>query len=114
MSDFRLDPKGIRQIMAGEDWARYVLGEATRGAVEARAAWHAAGPHPYETGDYVDSIEPDIELENGEWIGRVNAFDWKANFIEFGTSDTPTFAPLQRGADAAGLHLENVKGKGLA
>lgn len=76
------------------------------------AMWESMGPHPYETGDYVDSIEVhgegkalsfgkfpagSVDAVTGEKIGgrftgknvyaryRVSATDWKAFFIEYGT-----------------------------
>jgi hypothetical protein len=56
---------------------------------------------PVDEGDYRDSIEVTID---GNEV-RVDAFDWKSNFLEFGTSDTPIFAPLAKGARAAGARL---------
>lgn len=51
---------------------------------------------PYETGAYRDEIEADSGIENGRFIGRVNANDPASGYIEWGTVDTPTFAVLRR------------------
>lgn len=47
---------------------------------------------PVRTGRYRGSI---IAIDNRVW-----ALAPYSKFVEFGTSDTPTFAPLRRGADA--------------
>jgi hypothetical protein len=68
------------------------------------AASAAQSIAPVGTGAYRDSI--DAEVEPGK--ARVNANDWKAVFIEFGTGQpgpTPKFAPLRRGAEMTGLRL---------
>lgn len=56
---------------------------------------------PVDEGDYRDGIQATVD---GDEV-RVDAMDWKSNFIEFGTVDTPVFAPLARGARQAGARL---------
>lgn len=58
---------------------------------------------PEDEGDYIDGIV----VEDGEAPGskRVLATDFKSNWIEYGTEDTPAFAPLRLGADSAGVPL---------
>lgn len=50
-----------------------------------RAAERARQIVPVESGDLRDSIEGDVVLDSRGFTGRVNAFDWKAHFVEFGT-----------------------------
>lgn len=56
---------------------------------------------PVDTGEYRASITVVTTAEGA----RVVADDDKATYIEFGTSDTPAFAPLRRGTEAAGLRI---------
>ena len=65
----------------------------------------ARGIAPELSGDYVDGIESVGGVDNGMAIGRVNANDWKSALIEWGTTDTPTFAPLRKAAEQQGLKL---------
>lgn len=58
------------------------------------------------SGDYVEAIETGWDIDDRGGFGRVNAMDWKSNWIEFGTGDpapTPAFGPLRAGAEAVGL-----------
>lgn len=94
-----------------------------RSAVEAeiaRSAWAVAACRvkaeeiagtakdigPRGDGDYVDGISAigGVGPDNLA-TGRVVARDWKSALIEFGTSDTPTFAVLRRAAEGSGLRL---------
>ena len=54
---------------------------------------------PVDTGEYRNSIKV---VDTGSGV-RIVADDDKASYIEFGTEDTPAFAPLRRGTEAAGL-----------
>lgn len=54
---------------------------------------------PVDTGEYRNSIKV-VEDSDGM---RLVADDPKAVYIEFGTEDTPTFAPLRKGVEGAGL-----------
>lgn len=65
------------------------------------AADEARRMAPVDTGEYRASIRV-VETADG---ARVVADDDKATYIEFGTSDTPAFAPLRRGTEAAGLRI---------
>jgi hypothetical protein len=59
---------------------------------------------PVRSGEYRDSIA----AYPGVGKARVQASDFKAVWIEFGTGQpgpTAAFAPLRRGAEAAGLQL---------
>ncbi|AXN50938.1 hypothetical protein MMRN_38430 [Mycobacterium marinum] len=46
---------------------------------------------PKDTGDYIDSIKVTKRAHRGR--GQVGATDEAANIIEYGSEDTPAFAP---------------------
>lgn len=58
---------------------------------------------PVDEGDYIDSIDSTVLVDEGITKGVAFSDDPKAIHIEYGTVDTPTFAPLRRG-------LERLKG----
>lgn len=111
---FKPDPKAPAEIARSKSWARYVGAIAKLAAESAIVVFEAQGPHPYsdEPEHYVNKIEPGVVFENGVVAGRVTAGASYSIYIEHGTSDTPTFAPLQRGADAIGLRVEAKHGTG--
>jgi hypothetical protein len=74
-------------------------------AVAEAVAENARSVAPELSGDYIDGIAVEAAIDGDSAVGRVNANDWKSALIEFGTEDTPTFAPLRRGAEGAGLTL---------
>lgn len=106
---FLANPSLEKELGFDEKMVAAMQALADKGAAAAISVWEGSGPHPYETGDYVSGISAEAGIENGVAIGRINAYDWKSGFIEFGTSDTPTFAPLRRGADEAGLNVTEVQ-----
>lgn len=59
---------------------------------------------------YVEMITVDSGLDGSTVVGRVNANKWTSWFIEAGTSDTPTFAPLRHATESVGLTLRDVAG----
>lgn len=65
----------------------------------AHVADEARAVAPFDEGDYHDSIEHDVIVEEGVTKGVVYSDDYKALFIEYGTVDTPAFAPLRRGLE---------------
>ena len=75
-------------------------------ALAEQVAEGARGAAPVLTGDYRDSIKAEVGYEDGKLVARVNAYDYKAWWIEAGTEDTRAFAPLATGAELAGLVLE--------
>lgn len=77
---FDVDPSFEEELLHSP----FVL-ELVREKAEA-AAKRAREIVPVESGDLRDSIQGDVVLESRGFIGRVNAFDWKAHFVEFGTS----------------------------
>lgn len=64
---------------------------------------------PVRTGAYRDSIEGIDGLEKSEVLGRVIAKDFKAHWIEFGTTDTPTFAVLRKAAELNGYQVRDKR-----
>lgn len=102
---FRPNRPGIAALAASPGMVREMRARAEAGAEGAKQAWVSSGPHPYETGEYVNSIEAAAGVEDGIAMGRVNAHDPTAGYIEFGTSDTPAFAPLRRGVESTGLRV---------
>lgn len=65
------------------------------------AARAAQGIAPVLTGAYAASIHAEATGEGAAIVADVPY----AVYVEVGTSDTPAFHPLARGAEAAGLHL---------
>lgn len=64
-----------------------------------------------ETGDYRDSIEAvSGNGDNGLSVGRVNAGDYKAWWIEYGTVKWAGHGTLRRAADEYGLRVEAKRG----
>ena len=87
-------------------WNANVLKQVSLGSLEIIAdniADAARAVAPVDQRDYVDGIEVETgDDEQGNPVARVNANDWKSHGIEFGTVDTPKFAPLRRGLDSQG------------
>lgn len=57
---------------------------------------------PVRTGAYADSIHVEQTIEGGDMAAMLVADVDYAVFVEFGTSDTPTFAPLRRALEMGG------------
>lgn len=92
---------GIERELANDGGIGKALGGiADDGASAARAL------APVRTGAYRSSISASVERGSGGYVARTSADVAYASFIEYGTSDTPTFAPIRRG-------LEAVTGKGI-
>jgi hypothetical protein len=75
------------------------------GAYANRAAEAARALAPVDSGEYRQSIGGAVGVERGTLVGRVYSKDFKAHWIEFGTVDTPVFAPLRRGVESLGLKV---------
>ena len=57
--------------------------------------------HPYETGEYRDSIHCEyVTKPSGYFYGKVVTRDWKAHWLEYGSVNNPEFAPAQRTVDS--------------
>ncbi len=63
---------------------------------------------PVNTGALQDSGRIEI-TEEGAIVVFGGGDTYYAVFVEFGTSDTPTFAFLRRGAEAAGYALQSKR-----
>lgn len=92
------NPAGIL-IEAASEGMQYAMGER---AEQIAAAARTIAPYdPTSDGPhYRDQIGVDVGVEDGLATGRVHADDEAAGYIEFGTVDTPTFAPLRRAAES--------------
>jgi hypothetical protein len=82
--------------------AELLTGRAEQVAAQARAL---ARREAYQTGAYARSIEPASGIEPGGAVGCVNASDFKAGWIEFGTKRQPARAILRRAAEADGYRV---------
>lgn len=108
MRTFELDPNFERELCSSGP-VREGLEEITR-SVRHRAS-ELAPDDPRTTGkDLHENIEADVGLGPRGFMGRVNAFDWKAGWYEFGSRRTPAVhflsraleenvGPLEKGAD---------------
>jgi hypothetical protein len=78
-------------------------------AVVTAAAKELARREAYDNGDYYRSIRPASGVEKTDEgpaaIARVNAWDFKAGWIEFGTVKMPAKKILQRAAEASGYKV---------
>jgi hypothetical protein len=91
------NPLGVAQIDETIEMSRAMTEIAT--AVETVARVIA----PHRTGAYAASIHVEQAMEDGKAIANVVADVPYAVFVEFGTADTPTFAPLRRAAESVGV-----------
>jgi len=60
---------------------------------------------PARTWALRDSGHVELDVRDGQLVAHVTYSTRYAVYVEFGTSDTPTFAMLRRGAEAAGFTL---------
>jgi hypothetical protein len=110
------NPIGIAAIAVGPQMQGMLLIEAER---IADAAKELARSEAYATGDYYRGIRASAGLDGGKAAGRINAFDWKSGFVEFGTIKLqPARHILTRAAEAlgyavtAGLNTRRLEGTG--
>lgn len=73
--------------------------QAVRRAAARAIKQNAEAIAPHGSGTYADSIEADDS--------RVWTTDPAGHIVEFGSINNPAYAPLRRGARAAGLRLED-------
>lgn len=99
-SRFVPNPGFLAEFSRSKQLLDVLKGKADEAADNARAV------APVQFGDYQDGIEAVSGIEGGMAVGRVNANHFTSHWIEAGTSDTPTFAPLRKGAEATGLNFE--------
>lgn len=82
---------------AEQDWAE-------------RIAQHARDNAPVRTGTYRDGIRVE---RDGDSVGVLASAPYSL-WVEFGTADTPAFAPLTRGIDESGAEiLPLLSGRGI-
>lgn len=82
--------------------AAFAHSEEARAYAERKAAEgrdFAQSIAPVASGEYRDSIEADVVETPDGWVGRVIAGAAHSVFVEFGTEDTPIFAPLRRAGE---------------
>lgn len=94
---FTFNPAGLEALKRSTGMQRVLLEPAKRIAETAKRL------APRDQGDYIDGIEAEAGIENGEPLARVNANDFKSWWIEAGTGGpgpTPAFAPLRRALDS--------------
>lgn len=102
-SAFIPSPRGIAELARDAGMASG-LGEIAEQAAARTREIAPVGDYA-GGGDYRDSIDSDFGVDAEGAFGRVNAFDYKANWIEFGTEDTPVFAPLRRAVEELGYEV---------
>lgn len=100
---FIVDPTVIPKLATAAQMGVMLEHRADK-AAEAVRSIAPVGDSP-EGEHYRDQIEGVVRLGRGGLIGRVIAKKFTAVFLEFGTSDTPVFAPLRRGVEMIGLRL---------
>jgi hypothetical protein len=83
------NPAATKQLSVDPMMMAMLAQAAAQGATNARAI------APVETGAYRDSIHPETEPGRGLVVADIRY----ASFIEFGTSDTQTYAVLRRATD---------------
>lgn len=99
------NPLGMIALALSPEMAASLKEHADKAVEAAKQEWAASGPHPYETGAYLASLKAAIQLSGRRLEGVAYTDSDHGAYIEFGTEDTPTFAPLRRGAERAGLRL---------
>jgi len=75
-------------------------GPETKGEIAEKVLAGAQAVAPVLTGAYQDSLH--IQVDGEENVYVVAGVEY-GDEVEFGTSDTPTFAPLRRGISASDL-----------
>lgn len=100
---FKLNPLFEAQLEASEE----VLADDLLAYAET-VADKARGLAPVATGDYRDSLEAVVGVDAGKVTARVQANDFKAHWIEFGTFKDAPVAPIRRAVESTGKRLEST------
>lgn len=100
-SRFKQNPRAISELLRTRELESLLGGLALRAAANTRSVAPADDTAPH----YRDQITAESGLHGDRVIGRVNANKDNSGYIEFGTEDTPTFAPLRKGLEMLGLRL---------
>ena len=80
MGRFRVNPLGIKALGSTK------VNKDMQMRAAREVATYAKSISPVRTGAYRRSIKPTVVYEGGMWIGRVNAWDFKAYWVEYGTN----------------------------
>jgi hypothetical protein len=97
---FRRNRHLVDELRDTPEMNRTLKSVANRTAAAARAAAPDGGPHI--------GVRERIRAVQDDQGTRVEIFDVAGASIEFGSKNNPTYAPLRRGASAAGLHLREA------
>lgn len=100
MARFRVNTPGVKRIYTDPLMQKWVRGQAEEVAREARRL------APVRTGAYRRSIKATVVVEDGRWVGRVNAFDFKALWVEFGTNGIRKSRVLGTALDVVGSSVK--------
>lgn len=95
---------GATRVARSLPVAELLAAQAEQVAEQAR---QITGREAHQGGDYQRSIEPASGIEQGGAVGRVNASDFKAGWVEFGTKRQPAKAILRRAAEAEGYRVSS-------
>lgn len=102
MGNFQLDP-GFEKAILRDDWVKEELRQRTEEmASKAKTITKSKSIRK--------GIEAVVEFENGRWVGRVIAKDFKSGWFEFGTVKMRARPFLAPAAMALGYHLEASRG----
>ena len=99
---FKQNPRAISELLRVRELESLLGRLASEAAQNTRSIAPADDTPPH----YRDQIEAQSGLHGDRVIGRVNANKDNSGYIEFGTEDTPAFAPLRRGLEATGLQVK--------
>lgn len=99
MALFLPDPGGIADLLQDQATTDGLSEIAEDIAARAREI------APEDEGDYREGIIVENGVDTEGAYGRVHATWFTSWWIEAGTEDTPTFAPLRKACDAVGLSL---------
>jgi hypothetical protein len=100
MSRFIPNPAGIAEVAALPGMVVAVGTIAAGIAESAKGHFESQGPHPYDTGEYVASLQSSSGIEDGHAIGHAYSDVPYSVYIEFGTEDTTAFQPLRLAIDS--------------
>lgn len=92
--DFRLDPSFEGELFRSSEVGLLLGGLADK--VARRAQDLSPDDPDTPTSSIANGIVGDVSMTRRGWLGRVNGFDFKTGWFEFGTSRTPARRMLGR------------------
>lgn len=104
MSSFKKAPGMEARLSRSPQVGQALLARAEAGAKAARSL------APVDTGAYREGIQAEAGLEGPTMMARINAYDYKSHWIEFGSLGRPAKAVLRRACDIVGLRLTGGRG----